>query len=65
MTYCRLVDGKLSPEDADRLVRETIATQRMEGIELTGIEITKLEDLAHGRITKAEYDAWLRERLGS
>lgn len=64
MIYCRKENGRLPSEDADRLVRDVIATQSIEGIMLTAGEAAKLSDLAHGRITKAEYDAWLRKEAG-
>lgn len=59
------VNGRLRPEDADRIVEETIAEQRLEGIHLTDEEIGKLRDYVHGRITGGEYDAWVLEHAGA
>lgn len=56
---------KLSPEDAEHLVQAAVADQRLEGIHMTDDEIDKLRDLANGRITKQEYDAWVQERAAS
>lgn len=57
------IDGRLSPDDVESLVQEAVADQLLEGIKMTPEEIDKLRDYAHGRITKAEYDAWVRESV--
>lgn len=58
------VNGKLKPEDADRVVEETVTEQRLEGIHMTDEEIGKLRDYVHGRITKDEYTAWALKSSG-
>lgn len=56
-------NGKLSPEDAEHLVQEVVADQRLEGIRMTDEEIDKLRDLANGRITRDEYMDWVLESV--
>lgn len=61
MRYYDTSGGKLSPEDAEHLVQAVVADQRLEGLHMADAEIDKLRDFANGRITKQEYDAWVRE----
>lgn len=63
MRYYDTSGGKLSPEDAEHLVQAAVADQRLEGLHMADAEIDKLRDLANGRITKQEYDTWVRERV--
>ena len=52
-------DGRYSDADIERIIEETVAEQRLEGLDMTEAEIGKLRDLLHGRITEADYDAWV------
>lgn len=65
MRYYDTSGGKLSPEDAEHLVQAAVADQRLEGLYMADDEVDKLRDLANGRITKQEYDAWVWERAMS
>lgn len=65
MRKCVTQNGKLSPEDAEHLVQEVVADQRLEGLYMTDDEIEKLRDLANGRITERDYDSWVRSRASS
>lgn len=58
-----LVDGKLSPEDIERVIAETVAEQRLEGLRVTDEEIEKLRAYLSGRITRDEYMDWVRESV--
>lgn len=58
-----LVDGKLSPEDIERVIAETVAEQRLEGLTVTDEEIGKLRSYLSGGITRDEYMAWVRESV--
>lgn len=48
-------DGKYSDEDIERMIEETVAEQRLEGIILGEAEVARLRDYAFGRITWDEY----------
>lgn len=57
------MDGKLSPEDAERVVQETVAEQRLDGCYMASEEIEKLREYARGDITKEQYEAWVVQSL--
>lgn len=56
-------NGKLSPEDIERVIAETVAEQRLEGLRVTDKEIEKLRAYLSGGITRDEYMAWVRESV--
>lgn len=56
--------GKPTYEEAEKLVQETVASNRLEGLDPTQEEIDMLRKYAHGEITKAEYKAWILEHAG-
>ena len=58
-----LVDGKLSPEDIERVIAETVAEQRLEGLTVTDEEVGKLRAHLSGEITLDDYMAWVRESV--
>lgn len=58
-----MTDGKLSPEDIERVIAETVAEQRLEGLTVTDEEIGKLRSYLSGEITRGEYMAWVRESV--
>lgn len=64
MRCFKKANGKLSPEDVERVVQETVAEQQLEGIHMTDIEIEKLRAYLRGDITKEQYKAWVLESVG-
>lgn len=64
MRLYKKIDGQLAPEDIERCVQAAVSSSRLEGLNMTDEEIAKLRDYAYGRITEAEYDAWVLDRAG-
>lgn len=54
----------MAEKSVEEIVQNVVATQRLEGINLTADEIVKLRDYVSGKITKAEYMQWALRKAG-
>lgn len=61
--YCR-IDGKLSSEDVNDIVRNVVASARLEGMAVPQDEVEMLRRLAADEIAYDEYMRWLLARAG-
>ena len=64
MRYYKRINGKLSPEDVDDIVRRTVADHRLEGMNTSLEEIDMLRKFVAGEISDDEYTAWIFEHVG-
>lgn len=64
MRWYRRVNGRLSPEDVDDIVRASIASNRLEGMPTSAEEAEMLRRFVLGEISGDEYDAWVLSRIG-
>lgn len=63
MRHFEKTNGRLSPADIERVIEETVAEQRLEGLTVTDDEIRKLRAYLSGEITKDDYMVWVRESV--
>lgn len=63
MRHFEKTNGQLSSADIERVIEETVAEQRLEGLTVTDDEICKLWAYLSGEITKDDYMAWVRESV--
>lgn len=64
MRYYERINGKLSPEDVDDIVRRAIGNNRLEGMDTSLEEIDMLRKFVAGEISDDEYTAWIFEHVG-
>ena len=64
MRYYKRINGKLSPEDVDDIVRRAIGNNRLEGMDTSLEEIDMLRKFVAGEISDDEYTAWIFEHVG-
>lgn len=62
--YCG-VDGRLSPEDVEDIVRAVVASNRLSGMDTPSDEAEMLRRFLAGAISEAEYDAWALAKIGA
>lgn len=58
MRFYHTVNGRLSPEDVHDIVRATVASNRLSGMDTPPDEVEMLRRFLAGEISEAEYDAW-------
>ncbi len=64
MRYYERINGKLSPEDVDDIVRRTVADHRLEGMNTSLEEIDMLRKFTAGDISDDEYMEWALKNAG-
>lgn len=64
MRYYERINGKLSPEDVDDIVRRAIGNNRLEGMDTSPEEAEMLRKFVAGEISDDEYTAWIFEHVG-
>lgn len=64
MRYYERINGKLSPEDVDDIVRRTVADHRLEGMNTSLEEIDMLRKFVAGEISDDEYMEWALKNAG-
>lgn len=64
MRWYHRVNGRLSPEDVDDIVRASIASNRLEGMPTSVEEAEMLRRFLCGEISGDEYDEWVLSRIG-
>ena len=64
MRYYKRINGKLSPEDVDDIVRRAIGNNRLEGMDTSPEEAEMLRKFVAGEISDDEYTAWIFEHVG-
>lgn len=64
MRFYRRIDGKLSPDDVDDIVRGAVASNRLEGMPTSLEEAEMLRRYISGEISDDEYTAWILRHIG-
>lgn len=64
MRLYQRVNGKLSPDDVDDIVRRTVASNRLEGMPTSPEEAGMLRRYISGEISDGEYTAWILRHIG-
>lgn len=64
MRWYHRVNGRLSPEDVDDIVRGAIAMNRLEGMHTSVEEAEVLRRFVAGEISDDEYTDWVLFRIG-
>lgn len=65
MRFYRRINGRLSSEDVDDIVRATVASNRLEGMRMSVEEVEMLRRFLAEEISEAEYDAWALKYIGA
>lgn len=64
MRYYKRINGKLSPEDVDDIVRRAIGNNRLEGMDTSPEEAEMLRKFVAGEISDDEYMEWALKNAG-
>lgn len=64
MRWYHKVNGRLSPEDVDDIVRASIASNRLECMPTSAEEAEMLRRFVSGEISGDEYDVWVLSKIG-
>lgn len=65
MRFYRRINGRLLPEDVQDIVRATVASNRLSGMDTPPEDVEMLRRLLAGEISEAEYDAWALAKIGA